>query len=248
MTPVERAQLKDILTELNRNHRQSQIWLFKAETSLTTVDAMAAMEVGYTNAFDSVDTTTLHLVSSSADDAVAGPGCTEVTVVGVKSNAFHTKAIAMAGASHAHINDGTWDRLIGMYASAGTPVGNIVLDVHATGTVYCTIAATQTYSVTTKVWVPTGFTGAVVSVIPIVPLTAAATFVVADGAMVGIDINGTVQTRYVGPENIGKEFCQPMPFNLPITGEKYMSIQIGACDTDLHGTPTIIVTYLIWET
>ena len=152
----------------------------------------------------------------------------------------------------------TIDRIVGMEIVASenaavpavvVPVGNIIIDVHATGTVYCTIVAGDIYSITSKIWIPEGWSGACVSLVPTFEIANGASPVFANGTNIALDDNGTLKKiRAVTPENDGREFAQPMPFDLPVEGEKYLGIAHETLDTDANLTETIDVTYLLWKT
>ena len=250
---VQEFRHEELLRKLRQSGKKdSEIILAQFEVTQALPNALADIIEGYTNAFDSIDTTTLHILSSDADDTVGGAGCEGVHLVYIKGNVITDTLYPLAGTAHSHINNGTWDRLIGMYVDLTTtvvPQGNIVLDVHLTGTVYCTIAVGDTFSITSKMWVPSGYTMAVIEVIPLFTIVESATPLLTDGSNVGINVNGTVQSRSVLPENIGRPFVQPMPFSTPLAGEAYICLQHSQLDTDATAvTQTLIVTYCLVKT
>ena len=139
--------------------RKKNVQILECCVEMTST-AAAEIRTGFTNAFHNIDTTTLHLLSSDAKDTAAGAGAQAVTLIGIKGSALRQLSIEMAGIAHSHVNDGTWEQLIGMIVTRagaeGDPAGNIVLDVHATGTVYATIAAGAMATPTMRAYVPTG--------------------------------------------------------------------------------------------
>jgi len=250
---IEAAKFEKLISEFRRRSgkRDDQMIFAKFEVTQVLPNALADIIEGYTNAFDSIATTTLHILSSDADDTVGGAGCEGVHLVYIKGNVIYDTLYPLAGTAHSHINNGTWDRLIGMYVDLTTtvvPQGNIILDVHLTGTVYCTIVAGDTYSITSKMWVPSGWKMAVVDLVPLITIVGAASPLLTDGSNVGINVNGTVQSRSVLPENIGRPFADPMPLNLPLAGEAYICLQHSQLDTDATAvTQTLNMTCMLWQ-
>lgn len=215
-------------------------------------NALADIIEGYTDAFDSVDTTTLHVESTDTDDDVGGAGCEGVHIVYIGSDhEFYDLSQALDGTSHSHINQGTWDRLIGMYVDLSetlVPQGTVTLKNHAETAVYCTIVAGDQYSITSEMWVPSGYNGVVASLVPLYTIVEAAAPVLTDGSNVGVNVNGTVQSRSVRPENIGRPFADPMPFNIPLEGEGYICLQHSQLDTDADAmTQTLNMECLLYK-
>jgi hypothetical protein len=245
----QEAKFADILKKL-RDTKVSDIYIAEFEIGMTGPDASAEMIAGYTNAFSAIDTTTLHILSSDAKDTAAGVGAQAVTIDYIKAGVICSKEFEMAGTSHSHINDGTWDRVIGMRVTrVGTeldPAGNIVLDVHATGTVYCTIPAASNYSITSKMWLSTSYYGMPISVSCSTAYTAAAT---ADfkviGQNLGVNMNGTSKIFGVPVYDQNRELLQ-CPI-IPITGDKYMSLMNQSWDTTLNQEMAACVSYLVWK-
>jgi len=242
--------------EMLRKMREAgiyDIWVAHFEVTQALPNALADIIEGYTDAFDSINTVTtaIHIESSDADDTDGGAGCEGVHIVYIKGNEITDTLFPTAGAAHSEVVDGTWDRLIGMYVDLATtvvPQGNITLKNHAETAVYCTIIAGDTYSITSKMWVPSGYEGLVVSVVPLYTIVEAAGPLLTDGSNVGININGTVQSRSVLPENIGRALVDPMPFNLPLDGEAYICLQHSQLDTDATAmTQTLNADYLIYK-
>jgi hypothetical protein len=240
---------KWLLKLRQQGKKDSELIIATFEVGTTGADTATEIIVGYTNAFSAIDTTTLHILSSDAKDTAAGVGAQAVTIDYIKAGVITSKEFEMAGTSHSHINDGTWDRIIGMrvtrVGTEGDPAGNIVLDVHATGTVYCTIPAASNYSITSKMWLSTLYNGTPVSVCCSTAYTAAAT---ADFKVIGtnldIDMNGSVITKGVPVYAQDRELlvCPP----IAITGDKYMSLKQQSWDTTLNQEMSACVTYLIW--
>jgi hypothetical protein len=247
---IDEYKFSDLLAKL-RETGVSDIYIMQIETSQILPNALADIIEGYTNGFDSVDTETLHVLSSDANDKVGDAGCEYVHIVYIKGNVIYDLKQPMDGTDHSHIDQGTWDRVIGMYVDLTetvVPQGNIVLDVNATGTVYCTIVAGDTHSITTKCWIPTGYKGMVVELVPSFTIVEAAGPLFADGMNVGVNLNGTVYSRSVVPENIGHAWAEPMPYDLPLDGESYIAMQHSQLDTDATAnTGTINVSYLIYK-
>jgi hypothetical protein len=249
------AELLKTLREMGK--KASEIILARFKVTQALPNALADIEEGYTNVANNLDCATdlVHVLSSDADDKHDGAGAQAVRIWYIKSGAISSADFDLEGATHVHLASlGTIDRIIGMEVIGsvnGTnavvvPQGNIIIDVHAGGTVYCTIVAGDLYSITSKMWVPTGYTMAAIEIIPLITIVEAAGPLLTDGSNVGININGTVHSRSVLPENIGRPFVMPMPFDKPLAGEAYICLQHSQLDTDATAvTETLIVTYCL---
>ena len=249
---VQDAVLEKVLGALNRRGGfRGKYKVFQCEVTQALPNALADIIEGYTDAWVAADTADIHIESTDADDTAAGAGCTGVHLVYWQDGDIYDALIATAGAAHSHLALGTIDEIIGMYVDLAVtlvPQGIITLKNHAESAVYCTIVAGDTYSITSKMWSAAGWNMAVVSCVPLIAIVEAAAPLLSDGCNVGINVNGTVQSRSVLPENIGREFAEPMPFNLPLAGAGYICLQHSQLDTDATAvTATQNVMILLWE-
>jgi hypothetical protein len=259
--PVQGKLIRPILEELDKRAGYTGSHLVaQFEMTQALPNALADMEEGYTNIANDLDCATdlIHVLSSDADDKHDGAGAQAVRIYYLQSGDVYYADYDLEGATHVHLAAlGTIDRLIGMKiigsvngtGAVVVPQGNIIIDIHAGGTVYCTIVAGDLYSITTKMWVPEGWSMVIASCVPLQTIAEAAAPLLSDGMNVGVNVNGTVQSRSILPQNIGKDFCEPQPFNQPLEGEGYICLQHSQLDTDATAcTATQNVLYLLYET
>lgn len=113
------------------------------------------------------------VVSSSADDAVGGSGCTLVDLIGIvvetkadrSTHYKYTKeTVSMDGVTHV-TSTNSFVRVIDAYPLNGTPAGNItVMDAGATpSTTYLTIAAGEFFSNGNKIFVMNNYYASIIS-------------------------------------------------------------------------------------
>lgn len=259
--PIQGNLIRPILEQLDKRAGYTGRHLVaQFEVTQALPNALADIEEGYTNIADDLDCATdlIHVASSSADDDWNGAGAQAVRIYYLQGGEVLSVDYNLDGQVHVHLAAlGTIDRIIGMEIIASpdavtpavvVPVGNITIDVHATGTVYCTIVAGDLYSITTKMWVPTGWSMVVIQMVSLITIAEAAAPLLADGMNVGINVNGKVESRSMLPQYIG-EFTKAMPFNLPLEGEAYICVQHSQLDTDATAcTGFQCVLYLLYET
>lgn len=259
---LERIKLKEELRELMQQLGSSGKvwWLEHFEITQEAPDAIAVIEEGYTNIANNLDCATdlIHVVSSDAADDKDGAGAQAVRIWYLQDDSVKHVDYDLEGITHVHLAAlGTIDRLQGMEIVASqnaavpaivAPTGNITIDVHATGTVYCTIPAGSLHSLTTKAWIPEGYQGACVSLVPKFEIANGAAPVFANGTNIALDVNATLTNiQGIPPELNGQDVVNPQPYSLPLDGEAYLGVAHETLDTDANLTETIDVMYLIWE-
>lgn len=258
---IQSAKIKALAEQLNgRGGFRGRIKVATFEVTQEAPDVAAEIIEGYTNIADDLDCATdlIHVVSSDADDDWEGVGAQAVRIWYLQDGDIYSADFDLDGQVHVHLAAlGTIDRIIGMEIIASVnaavpavivPQGDITIDVHATGTVYCTIVAGDLYSITATMWVPEGWNMAIASLIPALTKAPAAEAIGDNGINVYIDINGTVtKGQIISLQNSGRDLESPTPFDLPLAGEGYISLLHDSVNTGANLTPTHTVTYLLWE-
>lgn len=246
--PLEAVKIEKILNEIVKRAGSSgkTYWIMHFEVVQEAPDAIVDIVEGETDTFDgTVAADEVDIVSSNAaDKGMSGTlyGITENDVI--YGEAFTLDA---ADATTPITTTTKWKRLIAMTLDAAC-AGNITVSEEGGAVAqYMLVTAGDLHSITTKTWVPDGYAGAVVSLVPTYEIANGAAPVFANGCNVGVNVNGTVKITGVTPENIGKDICSPQPFDLPHYDDGYMAIQHETMDTDANLTETIDVTYIIWE-
>jgi hypothetical protein len=255
---IQEAKYEVLLRKIRERHISS-FWIAQFEMTQQAPDAAAEVIEGYTNIANNLDCATdlIHVLSSDADDAHDGVGAQAVRIWYLKNSLINYADYDLQGQAHVHLAAlGIIDRLIGMQIIASTtaavpaivvPQGNIVIDVNATGTVYCTITAGNLYSFTCTMWVPAGYKMIIAQLTTAIVSAPTATGILStDGVNMYINVNGTVTKGQVIPP-FEPVLHMGQPFDLPLDGEGYIALKHDSTHTDTLVTPTHTITYMLWK-